>query len=114
MPAQTKDYRTVAASQTAQAIGAPASPVGSRASRGDEIDRIVITPTTTAPGIVTLKDGASGTGINVYTGGTVSAALEPFEIDLGIRAVNAEAAEGWHITTGANLTLIVIGRFKRR
>lgn len=91
-------YETVAASQTAQALGA----VG---AKGDRIERIIIVPATTAPGNVLLLDNA--TSITVYTGGTVGADLIPMVIDIGATSVSG----AWKITTGANVSVIAVGNF---
>jgi hypothetical protein len=91
-------YETVAAGQTAQVLG-------STGAVGDVIERLVITPATTAPGVVTLIDGA--TNIMPWLGGTVGADLKPFVIELGMRSVSG----AWKITTGANVSVVAIGRF---
>lgn len=92
------DYEEVAASQTAQVLG----PAG---GAGDIIQRLIITPATTAPGVVTLLDDSES--IPIYTGGTVGADLTPIVIDLGMRSVNG----AWKLTTGANLSVVAIGSF---
>jgi hypothetical protein len=93
------DYETVAASQTAQVLGATGA-------TGDLINGILVIPATTAAGAVTLKDGA--TSITVFTGGTGSVSnLAPFFIALGIRSVNG----AWSLTTGANVSCIAVGDF---
>jgi hypothetical protein len=91
------DYETVAASQTAQVLG-------STGAAGDFIKRVVIIPATVAPGVVTLLDGA--TSIPLWVGGTVGADLKPFHLDLGMVAASA-----WKITTGANVSVIGVGKF---
>lgn len=91
-------YETVAAGQTAQ-------PLGSTGALGDVITRLIITPATTAPGVVTLIDGA--TTIMPWLGGTVGADLKPFVIELGMRS----ASGPWKITTGANVSVVAVGRF---
>lgn len=92
------NYETVAASQTAQALGATGA-------TGDYIDKLVIIPATTAPGVVTLLDNA--TSIPIWVGGTVGADLKPFVIDLGMKSVSG----AWKVTTGANVSVIGVGRF---
>jgi hypothetical protein len=92
-------YETVAASQTAQVMGGDGS-------AGDLIVGILVIPASTSPGSVTLIDGA--TSITVFAGGTSSlTGLAPFPIPLGIKAVQGP----WKITTGANVSLIVVGEF---
>lgn len=92
-------YETVAASQTAQAMGATGA-------TGDDIDGILVIPATTSPGNVLLLDNA--TSITVFTGGATSVSnLVPFYIPLGMRSISG----AWKITTGANVSCIGIGRF---
>jgi hypothetical protein len=93
------EYETVAASQTAQVIGATGA-------AGDYIHGILVVPATTSPGNVLLLDNA--TSITVFTGGATSVAdLKPFLIPLGLKSVSG----AWKITTGANVSVIGIGNF---
>lgn len=93
------DYETVAASQTAQTLGATGA-------AGDFISGILVIPATTSPGNVLLLDNA--TSITVFTGGTASVTnLVPFLIPLGMRS----ASGAWKLTTGANVSCIGIGNF---
>lgn len=93
------EYETVAASQTAQALGATGA-------TGDYIAGILVIPATTSPGNVLLLDNA--TSITVFTGGASSVSnLVPFFIPLGIKSVSG----AWKITTGANVSCIGIGDF---
>lgn len=93
------EYETVAASQTAQALGATGA-------TGDYISGILCIPATTSPGVVTLLDNA--TSIPVFVGGASSVSnLVPFFIPLGLYSVSG----AWKITTGANISCIGIGNF---
>lgn len=93
------EYETVAASQTAQALGATGA-------TGDYIEGILVIPATTSPGNVLLLDNA--TSITVFTGGASSVSnLVPFFIPLGLISVSG----AWKITTGANVSCIGIGDF---
>jgi hypothetical protein len=93
------EYETVAASQTAQALGATGA-------TGDYIAGILVIPATTSPGNVLLLDNA--TSITVFAGGASSVSnLVPFFIPLGIASVSG----AWKITTGANVSCIGIGNF---
>jgi hypothetical protein len=93
------EYETVAASQTAQALGATGA-------AGDYISGILVIPATTSPGVVTLLDNA--TSIPVFVGGASSVSnLVPFFIPLGMVSVSG----AWKITTGANVSCIGIGNF---
>lgn len=95
---QADAYATVAASQTAQALGATGGAVG------DLIAGLLVIPATTAAGSITLKDGS--TSISVFVSGTLSD-LKPFLIPLGMLSVNG----AWAVTTGANVSVIAIGLF---
>lgn len=93
------EYETVAASQTAQVLGATGG-------AGDYISGILVIPATTSPGNVILLDNA--TSITVFTGGASSVSnLVPFFIPLGMISVSG----AWKITTGANVSVIGIGNF---
>lgn len=92
-------YETVAASQTAQALGITGAV-------GDFIERLIIIPATTSPGAVSILDGS--TSISIFPGGASSVAtLTPIVVNLGIQSVNG----AWSVTTGANVSVIGIGRF---
>jgi len=96
---QGDEYETVAASVTAQALGATGGV-------GDYIAGILVIPATTSPGNVLLLDNA--TSITVFAGGASSVTtLHPFYIPLGLRSVSG----AWKITTGANVSCIGIGDF---
>lgn len=96
---QGQDYETVAASQTAQVLGAPGAV-------GDYLGGLLVIPATTSPGNVLLLDGA--TSITVFAGGASSVAdLKPFFIPVG--AISVVGA--WKVTTGASVSVIGIGNF---
>lgn len=92
-------YETVAASQTAQVLG------GSGAV-GDYLSGLLVIPATTSPGVVTVLDGS--TSIPIFVGGSSSVSnLVPFFVP-----VDAESVSGaWKVTTGANVSVIGVGRF---
>lgn len=93
------EYETVAASQTAQVLGATGA-------TGDYIGSLLVIPATTSPGLVTLLDGAIS--IPVFVGGASSVSnLLPFTIQLGMQSVSG----AWKVTTGANVSVIGIGDF---
>jgi hypothetical protein len=93
------EYETVAASQTAQALGATGA-------TGDYISGLLVVPATTSPGNVLLLDNA--TSITVFAGGASSVSnLVPFFIPLGMISVSG----AWKVTTGANVSVIGIGNF---
>lgn len=93
------EYETVAASQTAQVLGATGG-------TGDYISGLLVIPATTSPGNVLLLDNA--TSITVFTGGSSSVSnLVPFFIPLGMISVSG----AWKVTTGSNVSVIGIGNF---
>jgi hypothetical protein len=93
------EYETVAASQTAQVLGATGA-------TGDYISCLLIIPASTSPGAVVLLDGA--TSITVFAGGGSSLTnLVPFVVPLGLRSVSGP----WKVTTGASLSVIGTGDF---
>ena len=93
------DYETIAASQTAQVLGATGR-------IGDYLSHITVIPATTSPGNVLLLDNA--TSITVFTGGASSVtSLQPFHIVIGAKSVSG----AWKITTGASVSCIAFGNF---
>jgi hypothetical protein len=93
------EYETVAASATAQTLGATGA-------TGDFIAGLLVIPATTSPQNVILLDNA--TSITVFTGGASSVSnLIPFFIPLGIKSVSG----AWKVTTGTNVSVIAIGNF---
>jgi hypothetical protein len=85
--------------------GAVDFPLGSGAI-GDRIKRIVVVPITNAGvGNVAIKDG-SGAAQTIFFGAVLTDS-RPHLIDLGVKSTLG----GWKITTGALLTVWVIGRF---
>lgn len=96
---QGQDYETVAASQTAQVLGATGAV-------GDYIGGLLVVPAATSPGNVLLLDGA--TSITLFAGGALSVAdLKPFFIPVGALSV----VGAWKVTTGASVSVIGIGNF---
>lgn len=91
-------YETVAASQTAQALGVAGGV-------GDILDSLLIVPATTGAGTVSIKDG-SGSDINVFVTGTL-VDTKPFTVKLNLKSVSG----AWKVTTGANVSVIACGIF---
>ena len=92
-------YETVAASQSAQVLGASGTV-------GDYLSGVLVIPATTSPGAITLTDNV--TAISIFAGGASSVgSLVPFMIPVG--AVSASGA--WKLTTGANVSCMAIGVF---
>ena len=93
------DFETVAASQTAQALG-------DTGAVGDFLARLVIIPATTSPGTVVLLDDE--TSVTIFAGGASSvASLAPIIVEMGI--TSAEGA--WGVTTGSNVSVVAVGAF---
>lgn len=97
------NYETIAASQSAQAMGATGA-------IGDYLSHCVIYPTSTSPGVLTVFDNASAAGTNViaFPGGATSLSnLAPIAIPVGAISV----AGAWKVTTGANMVVTCYGKF---
>lgn len=93
------EYETVAASQTAQTLGATGG-------TGDYLSGLLVIPATTSPGNVLILDNA--TSITVFAGGASSVSnLVPFFIPIGAISVSG----AWKVTTGANVSVIATGNF---
>lgn len=93
------EYETVAASQTAQVLGATGAV-------GDYLAGLLVVPATTSPGNVIILDNA--TSITVFAGGANSVSnLIPFFIYIGANSVSG----AWKVTTGANVSVIGVGNF---
>lgn len=96
---QGRNYEAVAASSSAQVLGATGA-------AGDDIDAVLVIPTTLSPGAVALLDNA--TSMTIFAGGANSLSnLAPFYIALGMKSVSGP----WKLTTGAGLSAIATGRF---
>lgn len=93
------NYETVAASQTDQVMGGAGG-------KSDVVNHILAIPASTSPGAITLTDG--DTAITVFAGGASSVtSLIPFSIPLFLRS----ATGPWKITTGADISCVVVGDF---
>jgi|CXWL01.1.fsa_nt_gi hypothetical protein len=93
------DYETVAASQTAQVLGATGA-------TGDFINHLLVVPANLNPGAISILDNA--TSITVFTGGAASiSSLTPFTVYLGMKSVSG----AWKVTTGADVSVIGVGKF---
>jgi hypothetical protein len=92
------NYKAIAASQTASALGAPGG-------LGDWIESIIIIPATTSPGAVSIADGG-GSAITLFAGGATSVqGLAPFQVLVEARS----RVGGWTVTTGANVSVVATG-----
>lgn len=91
-------YETVAASQTAQALGAAGA-------AGDRVNKLIITVATAASGTVALLDKATSIPITA-----ANTAIGVYTVDFGdVGIVSVSGA--WKITTGAGATVIALGSF---
>jgi len=91
------EYETVAASQTAQVLGATGA-------SGDYLEMLIISIVTVATGSVTLIDG----GISiVLTTGAATLPMGIIMVPVRCRSVNGP----WKITTGAGATVLATGLF---
>lgn len=93
-------YEIVAASQTAQAMGATGA-------TGDYLAYVEVFPGTAGCGVVTILDNATTWGSFAGGGTTALPSLVPFRIDVGTYSVSG----AWKITTGANVTAVGVGKF---
>lgn len=93
-------YETVAASATAQALGATGA-------TGDYLAGVLVFPATAGCGVVTILD--NGVTIGTFPGGGTTAlpSLVPFMIPVGLYSVSG----AWKITTGANVAAVGVGKF---
>jgi hypothetical protein len=81
--------------------------LGTTGATGDYLASVLIVPSSTSPGSVTIKDGA-GTAFPIFEGGASSLSnLVPFPVPLGIKSM----AGAWSITTGTGLSAIPSGNF---
>lgn len=82
--------------------------LGNLGATNDLLLTVIITPASTSPGAVSIKDGANGAVIPLFVGGAGSVSnLVPFSVTLNARSV----AGGWRITTGSNVSVIATGEF---
>ena len=90
-------YETVAASQTAQALGATGA-------AGDHLKHLIIVVSTAATAAVSIVDGA--TSIAVFPN-SPGGGVGTYYVPLGLRSLKG----AWGITTGAGVAVIACGRF---
>jgi len=96
----SKDSAFIAASQADQQISFKKSSI---------LKRLVIVPATVDAGAVSFKDGSAGSARVVSTGGVASLLeVKPIVVELDIRGA---ALDGFHVSTGANVSVIAIGKF---
>lgn len=93
-------YETVAASQTAQVMGATGA-------TGDYLAGVMVFPGTAGCGVVTILDNATTWGTFAGGGTTALPSLVPFMIPVGCFSTSG----AWKLTTGANVTAVGIGKF---
>lgn len=92
-------YKTVAASQTDQVLGA------GNGQKGDFLESLICVVATAATSSVSIKDGG-GSAISILPA-TVGGGVGTYVIP-----VNAFSTAGaWKVTTGAGVSVVAIGRF---
>lgn len=96
------EYETVPASASAQVLGATGAV-------GDYFEGMLVVPTTTSPGAITIRDGAAGEIITIFAGGILPSVI-PFYVPLGFSAATP-TNPGWRVTTGLNVTAVPSGNF---
>ena len=99
------NYKSIAASQTTANISN-----GSGDCRGDYIHHIVCIPASSAAAGWTLLDGTTNVMVVPTMAGTgTGVQLQmPYTVHLGI---SATSTKGFNITTAANNSVVVVGRF---
>lgn len=90
-------YETVAASQTAQVLGASGA-------AGDYLHRLIVTVNTALTSTVTLTDGVTSIPI---VPASVGSGVGVIDIELNM----ASLTSGWKVTTGAGVTVVAVGQF---
>lgn len=90
-------YETVAASQTAQVLGASGA-------AGDYLHRLIVTVNTALTSTVTLTDGVTTIPI---VPASVASGIGVLDIELNM----ASLTSGWKVTTGAGVTVVAVGQF---
>lgn len=93
-----REYETVAASQTDQAMGATGA-------TGDYIEGLICVVSTAATSQVQIKDGA-GSAITVLPN-NVGAGIGTYYVPLGLTSL----AGAWKVTTAAGVSVIACGDF---
>lgn len=99
-----------AATFQAVAASATATSLGTTGAIGDYLSHCDIYPTSTSPGVVTIFDNTNtaANSVILFPGGASSLSnLAPFPIPVGATS----AAGGWKVTTGANVSVVCVGKF---
>lgn len=92
-------YETVAAS-----VGGNGQVLGTAGAKGDYLHRLIFSNVAATVGTVSILDGA--TEIVILTAGaTVPIGVYSIEMNM------ASASGAWAVKTGANVTVIAVGRF---
>lgn len=100
--------RNVAANYQQVGAGQVDAVLGSNRGAADFLNGLLVIPSSTSPGPVSVKDG-DGEAITLFAGGAGSVSnLVPFFIFLGI----ASAGGVWKVTTGADISVLASGNFQ--
>lgn len=103
-------YKTVAASQTDQVLGAnginsAGAITTGNGSKGDYLETLICVVATAATSSVSIKDGG-GSAISVLPA-AVGSGIGTYKIP-----INAFSILGpWKVTTGAGVSVVAVGRF---
>lgn len=106
---------------TYKAVAASEANARLTSSVGTEIVRLIIVPATTSPGTVILRDGSGSTPdvVMTFPGGATSVAdLAPITVELNIQcrlvaaSLGTTPVVGWHVQTGANVSVVAAVREK--
>lgn len=93
------EYETVAASQTAQTLGATGA-------AGDYLARLILVVATAATAAVSIKDGAD-TAISIFPN-SPGGGVGTYVIEVGLLSRTG----AWQVTTGAGVSAIAVGDFE--
>lgn len=96
---KNNDYEFVPAGSVSFTLGG----VG---SAGDIIERILIIPSDTSPGIIILQDSSSGGPFFIFNGGTLTD-LTPLVVDVGFKSRDG----AWIISMTGDHDAVAIGQF---
>ena len=93
--------KSIAANQSDSKLG--------KGEIGDILQRLVVSVSTAATSAVSIKDSAGGSAVPIVP---VNTPVGVYSVELGIAAKGSSGAQGWHITTGAGVSVVAVGDFK--
>lgn len=84
--------------------------MGASGAQYDYLAGVLIAPTSTSPGAVSIQDGVN-TAIVIFAGGASSVSdLRPFMVSLGLHALSG-SSPGWNLIFGASVAGLGVGKF---